>query len=705
MLPHEVHKSMAPVRVAVFKGNSTLAIFRMTVWFRCAVAAAGFALTIGTTAPSWAQAIAPPVNPQAAPAVESAPLEPSVTVEPATGVAITWSVVNRFRLFRGERDFRRYAEAAQGRTVLEAEQTLAAASGGAGWARDIVGQLCLDRIGQIADQCVRDEVGENYLNPADHAIEVQLAGILPPGATCTWSFSPEGGAASTTASAECSAPVRTRVPYGKPTKVTVDLAAPSEPARRATADIAVRDLLIAGLGDSIASGDGNPDRPVVLSDEGFCFRRFALAGNAEYFRPGRVGFSGDRACDGDVATAFHLPEWARLSAHWMNAACHRSLYGYQLRAALALAIESPHLAITFLPLGCTGATITDGLFNGQRSRELDCAPDGTPCPTTTPAQMTQLRAIMTRAQRTQPARPLDLVFLTIGANDINFSGLIADIIIEARGERALFSRAGLISTIEAAQATLEKKLPADFARLRAALKPLVNNALERVVFVSYGHPTLTPGGEPCAGGRAGFDIHPAFGVDGERLRRTAAFVQDRFLPALKEIVTCAARGACPARSDAMTFVDSHQGAFADHGFCVRADSDPPFDRECFSPDGKSFNDSLVEGATEPLVCGAAVSEFRAYAPRGRWIRTPNDAYFAAMTFPEGVSATLRPSSLHDATWGVLSAVYGGAIHPTAEGHAAMADAALAAAKNVLQLSGTNDPIIAAPLPPLPAEAK
>jgi hypothetical protein len=35
----------------------------------------------------------------------------------------------------------------------------------------------------------------------------------------------------------------------------------------------------------------------------------------------------------------------------------------------------------------------------------------------------------------------------------------------------------------------------------------------------------------------------------------------------------------------------------------------------------------------------------------------------------------------------------------------MADAALAAAKNVLQLSGSNDPIIAAPLPPLPAEAK
>jgi lysophospholipase L1-like esterase len=515
----------------------------------------------------------------------------------------------------------------------------------------------------------------------------------------------EGEAAFSTVNTECGAPVRTRVPYGKPTKVMVDIATPGEAVRRATGDVVVRDLLIAGLGDSIASGDGNPDRPVALSDEGFCFRRFALAANAEYFRPGRVGYSGDRDCDADPPISTDVSAWARLSARWMNGACHRSLYGYQLRAALALAIENSHLAVTFLPLGCTGATIADGLLNSHHSRELNCGADGTACPSTVPAQTTQLRAIISRAQRGNPARTLDLAFLTIGANDINFSGLIADIIIAARGERALFSRVGVISSVEAAQEALEKKLPADFSRLRAALKPLVNDALERVVFVSYGHPALASGGTVCPGGRGGFDIHPAFGVDGERLRRISMFVQDRFLPALKEIATCSAKGACASAFDAMTFVDDHQAAFADHGFCARADSDPPFDRECFSPDGKSFNDSLVVGATEPLACGAAVSEYRTYAPRARWIRTPNDAYFAAMTFPEGVSAALRPSNLHDATWGLLSAVYGGAIHPTAEGHAAMADAALAGAKSVLQLSGTSDPIVAEPLPPLPAEAK
>jgi hypothetical protein len=158
----------------------------------------------------------------------------------------------------------------------------------------------------------------------------------------------------------------------------------------------------------------------------------------------------------------------------------------------------------------------------------------------------------------------------------------------------------------------------------------------------------------------------------------------------------------------MTFVDQHQAAFAEHGFCARAETDPSFDRECFAADGTSFEESPVDGATAPLACSLPAREFRAYARRARWIRTANDSYFAAMTFPEGVTPGLQPSDLHDAMWGVLSAVYGGAIHPTAEGHAAMADAALAAAKGALHLPTASAPIVAeplAPLPPTPATAK
>ncbi len=148
----------------------------------------------------------------------------------------------------------------------------------------------------------------------------------------------------------------------------------------------------------------------------------------------------------------------------------------------------------------------------------------------------------------------------------------------------------------------------------------------------------------------------------------------------------------------MTFVDAHQPAFELHGVCARSDADPAFDRECFSGKGDTFENSLTKGATDPMACGYPASEFRPYASRSRWIRTANDSYFTSLTYPEGLPSLLQPSDLHDATWGIFAAVYGGAIHPTAEGHAAMADAALPAAREVLGVPAPIAPVHTEPLP-------
>jgi hypothetical protein len=621
-------------------------------------------------------------------AAQTSILPPAATPELATDVSVTWEVRSRFRLFREERDFNRHLAVTSGRDVLAAEQTFARETAGRGWARDMVLRLCADGAGRVTDNCVRDGVRENYLNPVDHRVLIRLTGNVPAGSSCAWTLTHEDTQPGHV-TVDCREEVNTRVLYGKPTVAAVEITPPGGVPRRASAEILVQDLLIAGIGDSIAAGEGNPDRPVALSDDGFCFRNFIATGRSEYFRPGRVGYKGDKACEtGAGGGGSNMAEWSRLSARWLSAACHRSLYGYQLRAALALAVENPQIAITFVPLACTGATIDVGLFGGQRARELTCGADGsTTCPSSMPAQITELRELLARAKRAQPNRALDLVFLTIGANDINFSGLVADVIIEASAERAIFYRGGVMTTVEDAQSVLERKLPGDFAKLRAALKPLVGGNLSRVVYTTYGHPGLSPDGGPCPGSRDGFDVHPAFSLGGERLRKVALFVQNRFLPAMKALATCTGGVVCAApASDRMSFADSHQAAFADHGLCARADSDPEFDRACFSPKGESFEASSIEGATEPLKCGRPTEEFRAYASRARWIRTANDSYFAAMTFPEGVSSAMQPSDLHDATWGILSAVYGGAVHPTAEGHAAMADAALAEARSVLRLA-------------------
>jgi lysophospholipase L1-like esterase len=626
------------------------------------------------------------VPPSAAPAVQL-----------ATDMQISWEVRNRFRLFREERDFALQVNALNGRSILAAEQALAAQSDGRGWARNTLTRLCIDQSGRVSEPCTRDGVKESYLTPLDHPITVRLTGAVPVGATCAWTF--EDGDPPRQSTLDCAEAINLRVRYGRPTPVTVDVSSGSDAPQRVTTQIAVRDVFIAGLGDSIASGEGNPDKPVTLSDDGFCFRSYLGGPAGMYFRPGRAGFKGARACD--TSDGSSLQNWQRAGAQWFNPACHRSLYSYQTRMAIALAAQNPQIAVTYLPLACTGATITEGMFGSQRARECVVGKSSLTCQGTVNAQIAELREALAAAAKRQPERQLDLILLSIGANDVDFSGLVADVIVERQTERALSRRTGVLTSIDEARGVLQTSLPRDFSKLRQALKPFVGGDLARVVYVSYANPSLV-NGAPCPGGRGGFDIHPAFNADPQRLADVTNFVQSEFLPQIKRLAQCSGGVLCNDQArDRMTFVDQHQAAFSNHGFCARAESDPSFDRECFSPTGESFIADIVNGANNPLACGAGASDFRAYSPRARWIRDANDSYFAAMTYPQAQKApTTQPGDIHDATWGVLSAVYGGAIHPTAEGHAAMADAALPAAMSVLGLGLSEAPVTGEPIAPV-----
>jgi len=89
------------------------------------------------------------------------------------------------------------------------------------------------------------------------------------------------------------------------------------------------------------------------------------------------------------------------------------------------------------------------------------------------------------------------------------------------------------------------------------LKPLVGAC--RSVYTSYANPTLAQGGAPCPGGRAGFDIHPSFNAQPQRLAAVSNFVESEFLPQLKALALCQGGILCRnPRADRMTFVDSHQ---------------------------------------------------------------------------------------------------------------------------------------------------
>ena len=339
------------------------------------------------------------------------------------------------------------------------------------------------------ETCDRDGERENYLAPKSHLVVARLTGPVPPGAVCNWSFD-DGTIPPKQVNAPCQQPVQQRLAFGKPTIAAVGITRPDNSVESVSAEIEVRDLLIAGLGDSVAAGEGNPDRPVALSDDGFCFRRFLGAGRERIFPAeprrlqGRQGLRRHSPAGSPTAAS----DWNSRGARWMSPACHRSLYGYQLRTALALAVENRHAAVTFLPLACTGATIENGMFGSQGAS--DCPPTGT---LQRHRAARSSRSCRTRSKKRAsrfPNRQLDLVLLTVGANDIKFSGLVADVIINSGVERTLFSQGGQLATVPQAQAILDRELPNNFAKLRTALKPLVGGNLSRVVYVSYGHPAM-----------------------------------------------------------------------------------------------------------------------------------------------------------------------------------------------------------------------
>ena len=475
------------------------------------------------------------------------------------------------------------------RSVLASEQSLELQSDGRGWARNIVNRLCIDLAGRVSEPCTRDNVKESYLTPIDHPITVRLTGAVPVGATCAWSFDDGDGPQQSTF--DCAEPVNLRVRYGRQTVATVDVSSGHEAPQKISTEIRVRDMLIAGLGDSVASGEGNPDRPIALADEGFCFRYYLGSAAAQYYRPSRAGYKGGRACEAPDT----LQNWQRHGALWFNSACHRSLYSYQTRTALALAVR----------ISAHRGDLSAARLHRRHHRRR---PVRQPARARMPADQVdrelpgrrqrpacRIARRLTAAKRRQPDRKLDLVLLSIGANDIYFSGLVADVIVDTATERALFRRSGVMASVDDSRTALARDLPQGFGKLRDALKPLVGGDLSRVVYTSYANPALSNGGAPCPGGRAGFDIHPSFNADPQRLADVAGFVQNEFLPQLKALATVPVRRAVPRsgrRSHDLRRCASG-GLRRSRFLRARGRRSANSTAQCFSPKGESFDPDIV----------------------------------------------------------------------------------------------------------------
>src|ERR1700685_4046462 len=91
------------------------------------------------------------------PLAGSAPTE----AQPSTAISLKWEVKSRFRLFKNEDSFRYLAGFYNRNGILASETALAADTKGDGWARKVVGQLCVDDEGQLPEFCSRDYSGHD----------------------------------------------------------------------------------------------------------------------------------------------------------------------------------------------------------------------------------------------------------------------------------------------------------------------------------------------------------------------------------------------------------------------------------------------------------------------------------------------------------------------------------------------------------------
>ena len=227
--------------------------------------------------------------------------------------------------------------------------------------------------------------------PADHNVTVapHRAGA---GRARSAPGSSTKAAPSQESSFDCGEPINIRVRYGQPTMVTVDVNAGPEVPERLTDEIQVRDILIAGLGDSIASGEGNPDRPVELSSGGFCFRNYL--GGGEYYRPGRARFEGDKSCGTGSGLA-------------AMAALQRAMVQRRL-PPLALQLPDPHGARARRQASAHRRHLPaarlhrrhhrQGLLGSQRARECLVTRNGVTCQGTVNPQVAELRDAIAAAK-------------------------------------------------------------------------------------------------------------------------------------------------------------------------------------------------------------------------------------------------------------------------------------------------------------------
>ncbi|WP_175551650.1 GDSL-type esterase/lipase family protein [Geodermatophilus amargosae] len=150
------------------------------------------------------------------------------------------------------------------------------------------------------------------------------------------------------------------------------------------ASLALRDRLVVVLGDSFASGEGNPDEPGEVS-----------------------GILGEGVCENATANiVIKRTAPMRRVASWLEPRGHRSMRSGHVRGSDAAQDLERGRVVTLLSFATSGAEVERGLLSAQHDWQ------------------SALGGQVEEAKRAIGNRPVDALLLSIGGNDVGFaSGL------------------------------------------------------------------------------------------------------------------------------------------------------------------------------------------------------------------------------------------------------------------------------------------
>ena len=252
-----------------------------------------------------------------------------------------------------------------------------------------------------------------YLDAAGYPVRLDACDST--GDTYTWTIVGPAGTSTTTPQRAlkkktCSTTVL--LPEGAHT-LTLRVASGKKSVGK-TITAQVSNILMVALGDSYASGEGNPR-------------------NVESWLAG-----------GSLFTQF--------TPYWDSDPCNRSTRGAPAQAALALEQSSPKTSVTLVYVACSGATVTSGVLGPFAAAGQ------------TQSQIEQVRQII-------GGRQIDLVSLSIGGNDIGFSSVLTVCASDANCPISTPPR-GVLSGYPTVQAGVQARtgqLAAAYARIAGCL--------------------------------------------------------------------------------------------------------------------------------------------------------------------------------------------------------------------------------------------